>query len=409
MRLFRRIISPLLLLLLGITGVSRAQDPASTVPQQWGDNVRSLAAEIAASAAPSRSISLSVKNISSIGPADAGLIEQELRADVVQRGLKIIGADSAEAVVQVTLSENATGLLWVAEIRSRSGSKIVMVSPTIRNDDSSVRPSPLLRKSLLLRQRGAILDFAQIPASADSRTLLLLEPEQITMLQSSGDSWVALGSVPIQHSQPWPRDLRGHIVLSAAGGVEAFLPGVVCSGNWMPSLTAKCEEGGASWTAGTLAVSFVAARNYLSDSMPGANGSKINLPIAYSVASSTSAAASSREILIGIDGTLSLISNNTMSALPAARWGDEIAPIAPACGANWDVLATASGDWTQPDHLQAYEIAGTTTVAAGQPIEFSGPILALWSSEDDTRVRAVSRNLETGMYEASIVSISCNN
>jgi hypothetical protein len=409
MRLFRRIISPFLLLLLGITGVLRAQGPGSTASEQWGDSVRALAAEIAASTAPSHSISLSVRNISSITAAEASSIEQELRAGVAQRGLKIADFDSAETTVQVTLSENAAGLLWVAEIRSRAGSKIAIVSPSIQKDDSSVRPAPLLRKSLLLRQREAILDFAQIPSPSGGRALLLLEPDQVTMLQSSADSWVALGSALVQHTQSWPRDLRGRIVLSASGGFQAFLPGVVCTGNWVPSLTAKCEEGGASWTAGSLAVSFVTARNYLASSIPGTNGSKIDLPMAYSEASSASGSASPREILTGVDGTLSLIGNNTMSVLPAGHWGDEIAPIAPACGSNWDVLATAPGDWTQLDRLQTYEIASVTAAPVGDPIEFAGPILALWPSEDGTQVRAVSRNLETGMYEASILSISCGN
>ena len=70
---------------------------------------------------------------------------------------------------------------------------------------------------------------------------------------------------------------------------------------------------------------------------------------------------------------------------------------------------TGTGDWTQPDHIQIYEIKGHQAVVIGQPLEFSGPILALWPGDDGKSARVVSRNLRTGMYEASIVSVACSN
>jgi hypothetical protein len=71
------------------------------------------------------------------------------------------------------------------------------------------------------------------------------------------------------------------------------------------------------------------------------------------------------------------------------------------------LLASGAGDWTQADDLRAYEQNGPAR-AIGQT-EFAGPILILRATADGKSARVVSRNLQTGMYEASIVSISCGN
>ncbi|MDR3720034.1 MAG: hypothetical protein P4L00_00415, partial [Candidatus Acidoferrales bacterium] len=79
------------------------------------------------------------------------------------------------------------------------------------------------------------------------------------------------------------------------------------------------------------------------------------------------------------------------------------------CGSAWQVLATGAGDWTQKDQIQLYEIRDRKAIAIGQAMELPGPILALWPVGDGKSVRVISRSLESGLYEASIVSISCGN
>ncbi len=82
------------------------------------------------------------------------------------------------------------------------------------------------------------------------------------------------------------------------------------------------------------------------------------------------------------------------------------AALASTCSGSPLVLSTGPGDWTVPDFIQAYEDKNPREPIA-QPIQFPGPILALWPSEDGKTARVVSRNLQTGAYEASIVSVSC--
>ncbi|MGA8221144.1 MAG: hypothetical protein WB780_05765, partial [Candidatus Acidiferrales bacterium] len=91
-----------------------------------------------------------------------------------------------------------------------------------------------------------------------------------------------------------------------------------------------------------------------------------------------------------------------------STWGDDIASVKPGCGGTWHALVTGTGDWTQADYVQLYEIQDDQPIPIGQRLEFSGPILAMWSADDKKSARVVSKNLQTGMYEASIISVSCS-
>ena len=73
------------------------------------------------------------------------------------------------------------------------------------------------------------------------------------------------------------------------------------------------------------------------------------------------------------------------------------------------MLVTGAGDWTGPDRIQLYQIADKQANAVGEPLQFPGPILSLWPSADFQSARVVVHDLQTGMYEASIVSIGCGN
>ena len=79
------------------------------------------------------------------------------------------------------------------------------------------------------------------------------------------------------------------------------------------------------------------------------------------------------------------------------------------CNGGRVALATGAGDWTQPDSLQAYELRDGAMVESGDPLAFAGPVLALWPSNDLKAARVVWRNLQTGEYEASFISVTCGN
>jgi hypothetical protein len=85
---------------------------------------------------------------------------------------------------------------------------------------------------------------------------------------------------------------------------------------------------------------------------------------------------------------------------------EDYAVLAPVCHDSPLTLATGQGDWTEPDSIQAY-VGKDPGNSTSSKIQFLGPVLELWRNADGKSARAVSRNLKTGTYEASIVSVSC--
>jgi hypothetical protein len=397
------------------TSVQQAQD----VGVPWGDAVHVFTDKIAAAIGAGRAISLDVVNISRLSSVDVGSIERQLQAALGSAGFPIAADPQSDVRVHVTLSEGSDGYLWVAEIHSQSGDQFAMMNAHAATSAASrTKPVPVLRETFLLRQAEPILDFAIAPANGSndgSPLLFILEPDRIDVLRRREATWTKIDAAPIAHSRPWPRDLRGEIVVSrdASGGVSGatslrvYLPEVFCSGSRQSKLEIDCQESaGLAWPLGGNTRAAIAPdRNYFSIS---SNGAKSAWPPSYSIASNSDVDRPLK-ILTAVNGNAQLFASSPEN--PAAsfwRWGDEFASIQ-GCDDSWNVVATGVGDWTQRDYLLDYEIADKQATAAGQLLEFSGPIVALWSSDDGKSVRAVSRNLQTGMYEASLINLYCGN
>src|SRR5262249_61113596 len=87
-------------------------------------------------------------------------------------------------------------------------------------------------------------------------------------------------------------------------------------------------------------------------------------------------------------------------------WGSALAGVKSGCGSGWQILASGTGDWTQPDLLQAFDLSqGATPVTSA--VEVPGPVTALWAAADSGSAAVVARNLATGKYEAFSFSIGC--
>ncbi len=74
------------------------------------------------------------------------------------------------------------------------------------------------------------------------------------------------------------------------------------------------------------------------------------------------------------------------------------------------ILASGTGDWTQPDSIQGYVSSDPQgqAVASGDPVAFDGPVVSLQPAGKEGSARAVARNLKTGNYEAYIVTATCS-
>src|SRR5580704_18702287 len=107
---FRALLSALFLvaILIPVSQATRAQSsaqPAAQLPPAWSDAVARLASKINGLAGPQKTISVTVKNISSLTEAEATEIRQVLKGDLGKRGFHVAGESAAETQAVVTLSE----------------------------------------------------------------------------------------------------------------------------------------------------------------------------------------------------------------------------------------------------------------------------------------------------------------
>jgi hypothetical protein len=122
----------------------------------------------------------------------------------------------------------------------------------------------------------------------------------------------------------------------------------------------------------------------------------------------TAAQIADGELLAGIDGHTRLFAPRGEAVLTIDNWGSDIAAIASECGGKIQVLATAPDTDGAPDQLQAFEFSGAVYVAISERLPLAGPVTALWAAESPDRVTLVVHNRQTGMYEASRISLSCD-
>ena len=378
----------------------------------WSEAVYTLAQKIAVVLGSSHLFSLDVKDISATAQVDLASIRQTLEDDLVQRGARSVPAP-ADAQVRVTISQTVAGFVLVAEAHVGEAQQVAVV-PVASTDELPPQPSvePGIQRKIIWQQAVPILDFVQVPADGHRTLWYFLEPDHLVVYEFDDGTQVLHDPQPVARHDT-SRDLRGHLVASDAMHVSAFVGSIRCDGSWNPSFSVECRENaGQQWPVGTVSWTVDPARNYFSGAITFSNDLQAKFPAFFSSASpspETTGLSSSRRIVAGLDGQTQLFVGRAEPVSNFDGWGSDIVSIASRCGSAWQVLATGPGDWTQKDQIQLYEIRDRVAAAMGQPMELSGPILAFWASAEGNSARVVSRNLESGMYEASIVSVSCGN
>lgn len=344
---FSRVI--IILTFLTITAwFSRAQSVGQVRPE-WSKALESLADKIATVAKPAKTFSLDVRNISSLTAGDVTSIRQALVENLEALGLGTTQKLSSGTQLQVTLSESTDDYVWVVEVRRGDAHQVIVVSAARDASGTvSARESSLtLQRKLIWEQDARILDFAMVPdALLDDRSILLiLEPDKIKFYDYLRAEWKLTRAIAIPRSRPLQRDVRGRIEVQAG---KAELPEAQCSGNFQRPETVTCASAVTSQQAGRVSTPLV------------------------------------------IQG----------------RDVEDYAGLSAVCGRGPLTLSVGPGDWTETDFMEAYE-GKDLADPVSQRIQFPGPILTLRASDDGKSARVVSRNLQTGAYEASIVSVSC--
>jgi hypothetical protein len=106
-----------------------------------------------------------------------------------------------------------------------------------------------------------------------------------------------------------------------------------------------------------------------------------------------------------VDGQIHLLDGITEQVV-RVNWGSDVASLKTSCGSGWQVLTTQAGDNGQ-DSVGAYELPDREPVAVSSVVDFPGGISALWTEAKGATAIAVSRNVETGNYEAFRLAVAC--
>jgi hypothetical protein len=351
-----------------------------------GGAARDLARSVAA--AVSRDpVAVSVRNLSTLGAGEAAEIRRVFEAE-----LKPAGQPAAK--VQLTISENLTQFLLVAEIHRGSERQVLLESwprtpPAASAAALKDKPARVtLEKKLLWEQDLPILDVAQWGDAT-----LVLDATRVLMARGAERQ-----SAPIPATHPWTREMRGRLSVSDAAFI-AYLPGTICRGSVQPQLLFVCRDSQDPWLLAPGAIAlFTPDRNLFPGHVDIEPGGVRELPPFYSAAR-----AGDAWIFAAADGRAQLYTNSWEPAGTFDQWGSDIAAISTPCGPR--ILATRPTGPTEPDAIQPYDVEGNAANPAGPALEFSGPITALWSA--GSSATAVSRDLQTGRYAAFSLAPTC--
>ncbi len=400
------------------------------VAADWGTAEQQLAKKIVSVTGPG-AVSLTVENRSSLGRRDSDVVQNGLRSVLEQSGIHFVKSEQSAGSIALTLSENETSYVWVAEIHQGAGeSAIVMVSvPRLRASGGTYESMPVaLRKLSVWTQEAKILDVTVLEENSTPSRIAVLGTEDISFYHAQNGKWQLEQSLAISHNRAWPLDMRGRLVPTPDHALTAYLPGVMCRATVTGApLTIACHASDDPWpismtsttatvfpSAGSapmaggpispLEAFFAPTRNYFTGVLSPAVGKFSTVPKFYT------AAFVPREkyalwLFAAADGRFHLIDgmNDQPSAFP---WGSDIATVRTACGAGAQVLATAPGDQGQ-DSVRAYEFPDRDPVAVSAAVDFPGPVSALWSEARGDSAIAVARNRDTGTYEAFRLSLAC--
>jgi hypothetical protein len=315
----------------------------------WDAPAASLVKKIVAAIENAKSLSLDVQNLSSLGPASVSEIRTAIESDLTHSGVNVQASGDTNDSAVITLSENALEFVWVAKIHHGGSEKIAIVDFPRGSapPDSGASEAITLQRQIVWQQPEPLLDFAMISDADGNTSVIVLEPARLSLHGHAGSAVDQTLEFPAVSAAPRQRDPKGRIDVASG---TADVPGVKCSGGFDHFEQIQCVAAPQSKT----------------------------IPDAFS------------GYTIVLDGR----------NVEAAKLGN-------ACGSEPLVLASGTGDWTTQDNIRAYALAENQPSPVGSVVHFTGPVLAIWPSDDGKSARVISRNLETGMYEASIVSVTC--
>ena len=384
----------------------------------WSSAEKQLAQKIAAVTGPGAA-ALSIQNRSSLGKRDSEIVQNGLESALHEVGVRLVNNEQAAASIALSLSENQTAYVWIAEVRQGAADAAVVMVSVPRTAATAALPDSMpmtLEKTLLWSANNPILDLAVLEGDASPTRIAVLSAEDLSLYRLQSGKWQIEQRLSISHSKPWPLDLHGRLVPTRDHALDLYLPGVFCQ--MAGATTLNCRESDDPWPLGTmsspsaassttplLAGFFTPRRNFFTGVITPAVGKFSAAPKFYS------AAFLPRDkytlwLFAATDGKLHIL-DGIRDQISGTDWGSDIATVRTNCGAGWQVLATKA-DEQSGDSVRAYELPDRDPIAVSAPINLPGKVSALWTQANGDSAIAVAKNPETGSYEAYRLTVACN-
>jgi hypothetical protein len=397
----------------------------------WDRPAAQIARDIAEVLGPA-SARLTIDNLSTIPkdavPAIRRLVEDALKVD----GVTVTSGDSATSI-HLTLSEDAHGGLWVAEVVEGNETRVVMTPA----DLMPLPSAPALQKVQLHRDvlarasemqwkvsQQAERSIPQLLAGDDiNGDLVVLTADKVAVFEPSPTGWAEREHAEFGAAHGTSRDPRGLIVPASDGhGFTTFAPGVECTGIFetAPAATTgawdlKCHASDDPWPVletpeGVWTKAFYnAGRDYFTGIVTPSSGP--DLPPFYS-ASFLSGRPAAAIIVVGVDGTAQIVEGGQIKPIAGTRdWGSDFAVVSSGCGSGSQVIVSSSGDGAA-DSLRAYEVPAQEALPVSSPLILPGTAMALWRAPDGKSVLAIVRTRTQPDskfdYEVDRVTETCN-
>ncbi|MGB2590472.1 MAG: hypothetical protein WBG02_19365 [Candidatus Acidiferrum sp.] len=335
------------------------------------------------------------RNLSTLQGAEFANLSTAFQDELQRRGVKILPADAAVSLV-VSFTQDPAEYIAVVQIQRKENTKTVM--DTIGPVNGPAAPEPAfsltLHREFLFSQGTPILD---VVLDTSAKFAYALGIRELTAYQLRDEQWVLTGSETLPRHRVPKRSEHGYFGIGI-DSESAVFPEEVCTLSMLPGNKGwECQKNRDSMGVRAVSPELMAGKNLG----------------AWVSAAQLDTEGKTRLVVMGQDGLARLYEDGSEPVAVFPNWGSEIASVYSGCG--WQLLVTGKGDWTKPDEIQAIDIQDRRAQPVSDPMEFPGPIMALHTL-GERRVGnatatgeavAVERNLQTGLYEAYLLSIAC--
>src|SRR5271166_1054471 len=169
-------------LLFGLAAATAQPPPQASQPMM--EAATQMASRTSSLLPRHPTVSLELQNLSALSENEWSSFRSLFEAELRRAGVEISTGSSAEPRIRITLSDNARGLLFVAEVVSRDNRQIAML-PWSKPAAIEEKPRINLTKKLLWIQPEPILDVL-LP---DPNTVLVLSATKVASFRLAGGNW----------------------------------------------------------------------------------------------------------------------------------------------------------------------------------------------------------------------------